>query len=160
MEGEGERYTSDSDPNKVTLSAAQDNMRPDFSPDASEHKKKDYSDPFSEERNRTATFLNGKETEASAKPNRAGRGGDKTSSLREKEGNVESDGKEEGKFKSAVKGVKDLKRGKIKSGKGRLKKAGPIFAILALFGGVGGASFFGQMAMPFSFISQIFATKS
>jgi hypothetical protein len=58
-----------------------------------------------------------------------------------------------GKFKNAVKGVKDLKSGKVGKAKGRFKKAGPLAAILALCCGFGAASFFGQMAMPFSLMS-------
>lgn len=95
------------------------------------------------------------EQDASKKPNVNGKGGDKKASLGEKENNVESDDQSAaGKFKNAVQGVKDIKSGKIGKGKGKLKKAGPLMAILALCLGFGGASFFGQMAMPFSLIAQ------
>ena len=96
------------------------------------------------------------EQEASKKPNAGGKGGDKNASLGEKENNVGSDADDQstaGKFKNAVQGVKDLKSGKIGKGKGKLKKAGPLMAVLALCLGFGGASFFGQMAMPFSLMS-------
>lgn len=97
------------------------------------------------------------EQEASKKPNTGGKGGDKKTSLGEKENNVGSDADDQstaGKFKNAVQGIKDIKSGKIGKGKGKLKKAGPLMAILALCLGFGGSSFFGQMAMPFSLISQ------
>ena len=97
------------------------------------------------------------EKEASKKPNAGGRGGDKNASLGEKENNVGSDSDDQsttGKFKNAVQGIKDIKNGKISKGKGKLKKAGPLMAILALCCGFGGASFFGQMSMPFSLINQ------
>ena len=95
------------------------------------------------------------EQEASKKPNVGGKGGDKNASLGEKENNVGSDNDQStaGKFKNAVQGVKDLKSGKIGKGKGKLKKAGPLMAVLALCLGFGGASFFGQMSMPFSLMS-------
>ena len=97
------------------------------------------------------------EQEASKKPNTGGKGGDKKASLGEKENNVGSDADDQstaGKFKNAVQGIKDIKSGKIGKGKGKLKKAGPLMAILALCLGFGGSSFFGQMAMPFSLINQ------
>ena len=95
------------------------------------------------------------EKDASEKPNRNGKGGDKKASLGEKENNVESDDNSMGgKFKNAVKGVKDLKSGKVGKAKGRFKKAGPLIVILASFLTFGGGAFLGQMAMPFSLVSQ------
>ena len=97
------------------------------------------------------------EQEASKKPNTGGKGGDKKASLGEKENNVGSDADDQstaGKFKNAVQGVKDIKSGKVVKGSGKLKKAGPIAAILAICLGFGGGSFFGQMSMPFSLVSQ------
>lgn len=97
------------------------------------------------------------EQEASKKPNTGGKGGDEKASLGEKENNVGSDADDQstaGKFKNAVQGVKDIKSGKVVKGSGKLKKAGPIAAILAICLGFGGGSFFGQMSMPFSLVSQ------
>lgn len=108
-----------------------------------------------EDGNKKWGLLKKGEDDASKKPNINGKGGDKKASLGEKENNVESDDQSTaGKFKNAVQGIKDIKSGKIGKGKGKLKKAGPLMAILALCLGFGGASFFGQMAMPFSLISQ------
>lgn len=108
-----------------------------------------------EDGNKKWGLLKKGEDDASKKPNINGKGGDKKASLGEKENNVESDDQSTaGKFKNAVQGIKDIKSGKIGKGKGKLKKAGPLMAILALCLGFGGASFFGQMSMPFSLISQ------
>ena len=108
-----------------------------------------------EDGNKKWGLLKKGEDDASKKPNTNGKGGDKKASLGEKENNVESGNQSTaGKFKNAVQGIKDIKSGKIGKGKGKLKKAGPLMAILALCLGFGGASFFGQMAMPFSLISQ------
>ncbi|MCQ2571040.1 MAG: hypothetical protein MJ154_02220 [Candidatus Saccharibacteria bacterium] len=98
------------------------------------------------------------EKDASKKPNEKGKGGDKKASLGEKENNVESDGNGDGstqdKFKNAVKGAQALKSGNvIKAGK-KFKKAGPIITILACCLTFGGGAFMGQMAMPFSLVSQ------
>lgn len=107
-----------------------------------------------EDGNKKWGLLKKGEDDASKKPNTNGKGGDKKASLGEKENNVESDDQSTaGKFKNAVQGIKDIKSGKIGKGKGKLKKAGPLMAILALCLGFGGASFFGQMAMPFSLMS-------
>lgn len=109
-----------------------------------------------EDGNKKWGLLKKGEDDASKKPNINGKGGDKKASLGEKENNVESDDQSTaGKFKNAVRGIKDIKSGKIGKGKGKLKKAGPLMAILALCLGFGGASFFGQMAMPISLISQL-----
>lgn len=108
-----------------------------------------------EDGNKKWGLLKKGEDDASKKPNINGKGGDKKASLGEKENNVESDDQSTaGKFKNAVQGIKDIKSGKIGKGKGKLKKAGPLMAILALCLGFGGASFFGQMSMPISLISQ------
>ena len=97
------------------------------------------------------------EKDASQDPNRSGRGGDKGSTLGQKENNVSSENGLGGdsKFKNAVKGVNALKSGRMSKAKGHFKKSGPIIAILVGMLGFGGASFFGQMAMPFSLVSQL-----
>lgn len=95
------------------------------------------------------------EASASKDPNASGRGGDKSASLGEKEKNVEGDNSTGGKFKNAVKGAEALKSGNIVKAAGILKKGGPLVAILALILTFAGVSFLGQMAMPFSLVSQL-----
>lgn len=107
--------------------------------------------------NRKWGLLKKGEQDASKKPNIGGKGGDKMASLGEKENNVKSDSNDDSttsKFKNAVQGVKDLKSGKVGKAKGKFNKAGPLITIIALCAGIGGGSFFGQMSMPFSLISQ------
>ena len=107
-----------------------------------------------EEGNKKWSLLKKGEEDASKKPNSNGKGGDKKASLNEKENNVESDDQSTGsKFKNAVKGMKDLKSGRVGKAKGRFKKSGPLIATLMLCLGFGATSFFGQMAMPFSLMS-------
>ena len=101
-------------------------------------------------------LLNKGEEDASKAPNKNGKGGDKNASLAEKENNVEADDQSAvGKYKNAVKGVEDIKKGRFIRGSGRLKKSGPIFAVLAICLGFGGAGFLGQMSMTSSFMAQI-----
>jgi len=107
------------------------------------------------------------EKDASEKPNSNGKGGDKDASLGEKENNVKSDAKGEkngdgeeqsgggGRFKNAVKGINELKKGKVGAASRRFRKAGPIIVILVSCLTFGGGAFFSQMAMPFSLISQL-----
>ncbi|MBR5419223.1 hypothetical protein IK110_03170 [Candidatus Saccharibacteria bacterium] len=106
-----------------------------------------------DKKKRAANALSGAEKSASKNPNDSGRGGDANASLKEKEDNTPADSEVE-KFKNAVQGVKEIQEGKA-SGTTKLKKAGPVWAIIALLFGFGGLSFFGQMSMPFSLISQL-----
>ena len=95
------------------------------------------------------------EKDASKKPNSNGKGGDDKASLGEKENNVESKKESTGsKFKNAVKGVKDLKMGKRAEAKKSFKKAGPLVTIIALLLGSALSSFWAQLSMPFSLVSQ------
>ena len=94
------------------------------------------------------------EKNASKDPNQSGRGGDKDASLGEKEENIESDTMA-GKYVNAVKGIEDIKKGKIGRGSSRLKKAGPAIAILAIMFGFGGMSFFSVASLPTSLMSQL-----
>ena len=119
-----------------------------------------------EEGNNKWGLLKKGEKDASEKPNANGKGGDKKASLGEKENNVKSDAKGEknengeeqsgggGRFKNAVKGINELKKGKVGAASRRFRKAGPIIVILVSCLTFGGGSFLGQMAMPFSLISQ------
>ena len=67
-----------------------------------------------EDGNKKWGLLKKGEDDASKKPNINGKGGDKKASLGEKENNVESDDQSTaGKFKNAVRGIKDIKSGKI-----------------------------------------------
>lgn len=95
------------------------------------------------------------EASASKDPNASGRGGDKSATLGEKEKNIEGDNTSGGKFKNAVKGAEALKSGNVVKAAGILKKGGPLVAILALILTFAGVSFLGQMAMPFSLVSQL-----
>ena len=116
-----------------------------------------------EEGNNKWGLLKKGEKDASEKPNAKGKGGDKNASLGEKEGNVKSDsnsGSNEeddsvgGKYKNAVKGLHDIQNGRFFQGLRRFRKAGPVLIILMSLFTFGGGMFFGQMAMPFSLISQ------
>lgn len=94
------------------------------------------------------------ENEASKKPNENGKGGDKKASLGEKENNVPADDSTSGKFKNAVKGAQALKSGNVVKASKSFKKAGPIITIIVSCLTFGGGAFMGQMAMPFSLVSQ------
>lgn len=100
-------------------------------------------------------FLKNGEKAASKDPNGGGRGGDKDASLREKEDNVgsENDDSSVGKIKNSVKGVQDIKSGKVGKGVGRIMKSGPLGIIVAGLLLFSGASFFGQSAMGFNLIA-------
>ncbi|MBR3322894.1 hypothetical protein IKG13_02455 [Candidatus Saccharibacteria bacterium] len=102
--------------------------------------------------------LKNAENIASKKPNINGKGGDKKASLGEKEKNVgtdKTDGQGDGKINNAVKGAQQLKQGRVIKAAGNFKKAGPITTIIVLLAMAGISSFTGQMAMPFSFMTQI-----
>jgi len=89
---------------------------------------------------------------ATDKPNMSGTGGDENSSLGDKEVSI---AREFGRYKNAVKGVKEIQSGQVGKGFGRLKKGGPLFVILGILAMFGGASFLGQMSMPFSLLAQL-----
>ena len=83
--------------------------------------------------------------------------GDGPSGARQGEGNVTSDSAMSG-FKNSVMGSSSKfgAKGKGQGGfKGKMKKIAPILVAAGGIGGFGIASFFGQMAMPFSLISQL-----
>ncbi len=119
----------------------------------------DGMDNFRSKADSVKDALKGAEKSASKKPNINGKGGDKNASLGEKEKNVDSDKDDDNsqasKFKSAVKGAKQLEQGNYVKAAGNLKKAGPVMAIIVLLGMAAFSSFTGQMAMPFSFMTQI-----
>lgn len=100
------------------------------------------------------------EKDASEKPNSNGKGGDKDASLGEKENNVKSDSDKDGAggFKNSVKGINALTAAKAGrafiKGEHRYKRGIPLVVVIASLITFGGGGFFGQMAMPFSLISQ------
>ena len=93
------------------------------------------------------------EKSASKKPNINGRGGDKSTSLGEKEKNVDSDNSTAGKIKNSVKGAQEIKSGHFIKGMGKIKKSGPLGIIVAGLLLFSGFSFLGQSSMGFSLMS-------
>lgn len=103
-------------------------------------------------------FLKNSEKNASKDPNKNGRGGDKEASLKEKEGNVNTDKNDEStasKINNAVKGAKELASGNKFKAIGSLKKSGPLLAVVVVLLFLAGASFFGQASMGFSLLAQL-----
>ena len=172
--GEGHSGLFDAD------ESASENMRPDFSPQ-SESSQSAFPVSFAaakdrpgvdyrsekkdgrwvrrradrdDKKNDARSALKNNELGASKNPNEAGRGGDKNASLGEKEGNVESDSTAS-KFKNAVKGAQAIKKGNLKEGRARTKKAGPLISLLVIMFGYGLFTFTSQLTMPFSLIAQI-----
>ena len=108
-------------------------------------------------------FLKNSEKNASKDPNKNGRGGDKEASLKEKEGNVNTDKNDEStasKINNAVKGAKELASGNKLKVIGSLKKSGPLLAVVVVLLFLAGASFFGQASMGFSLLAHTGCIKA
>ncbi len=109
-------------------------------------------DDKADKRKAASDILKQNEDNASADdPNKPGNGGDENTPLDEKEYVA----RQFGKYRNAVKGVKEIQSGKVGKGFGTLKKGGPVFIILGILALFGGASFLGQMSMPFSLMAQL-----
>ena len=109
-------------------------------------------DDKADKRQAASDILKQNEDDAAADdPNKAGSGRDKNVALDEKEYIAH----QFHNYRNAVKGVKEIQSGKVSKGFGTLKKGGPVFIILGILALFGGASFLGQMSMPFSLMAQL-----
>ena len=163
--GDGDKHSGSFD----AQGSARNNMKPDFLSGQMQPEERVYvnglpihrilggkaekvQDDKGDRKKNAIDALKKNEDGATDKPNMSGTGGDENSSLGDKEVSV---AREFGRYRNAVKGVKEIQSGQVGKGFGRLKKTGPLFVILGILAMFGGASFLGQMSMPFSLIAQL-----